>query len=45
VTLVSGGAFFDLGAVHLLTTASLEKLSEHYPRAASTPAASARTSC
>ena len=30
-TLVSGGAFFDLGAVHLLTTASLEKLGELYP--------------
>ena len=30
-TLASGGAFFDLGAVHLLTTASLEKLGELYP--------------
>jgi uncharacterized protein YcbX len=30
-TLVSGGAFFDLGAVHLLTTASLETLGELYP--------------
>lgn len=30
-TLVSGGVFFDLGAVHLLTTASLEKLGELYP--------------
>ena len=30
VTLVSGGAFFDLGAVHLLTTASLKKLGELY---------------
>jgi uncharacterized protein YcbX len=30
-TLVSGDAFFDLGAVHLLTTASLEKLGELYP--------------
>ena len=29
-TLVSG-AFFDLGAVHLLTTASLERLGELYP--------------
>ena len=31
VRLVSGGAFFDLGAVHLLTIASLEKLGELYP--------------
>jgi uncharacterized protein YcbX len=30
-TLVSDGAFFDLGAVHLPTTASLEKLGELYP--------------
>ncbi len=30
-TLVSGGAFFDLGAVHLLTISSLEKLGELYP--------------
>lgn len=30
-TLVSGGAFFDLGAVHLLTAVSLEKLGELYP--------------
>ena len=31
VELVSGDAFFDLGAVHLFTTASLEKLGELYP--------------
>jgi uncharacterized protein YcbX len=31
VELVSGDAFFDRGAVHLLTTASLEKLGELYP--------------
>lgn len=29
-TLVSGGAFSDLGTVHLLTTASLQKLGELY---------------
>jgi uncharacterized protein len=37
VTLVSGGAFFDLGAVHLLTTASLEKLGELYPEGSFDP--------
>jgi uncharacterized protein YcbX len=31
VRLVCGSAFFDLGAVHLLTTASLKKLGEFYP--------------
>ncbi|MBA3472845.1 MAG: MOSC domain-containing protein [Rubrobacter sp.] len=36
-TLVSGGAFFDLGAVHLLTTASLEKLGELYPEGSFDP--------
>jgi uncharacterized protein YcbX len=30
-TLVSGGAFFDLGVVHLLTTTSLKKLGKLYP--------------
>ncbi len=37
VTLVSGGAFFDLGTVHLLTTASLEKLGELYPEGSFDP--------
>jgi len=37
VTLVSGGAFFDLGAVHLLTTASLKKLGELYPEGSFDP--------
>jgi MOSC domain-containing protein len=31
VRLIAGGSFFDLGAVHLLTTASLERLEELYP--------------
>ena len=31
VRLVSGGSFFDLGAIHLLTTASLERLGELNP--------------
>ena len=37
MTLVSGGAFFDLGAVHLLTTASLKKLGELYPEGSFDP--------
>lgn len=37
VTLVSGGAFFDLGAVHLLTTALLKKLGELYPEGSFDP--------
>jgi uncharacterized protein YcbX len=28
---LSGASFFDLGVVHLLTTASLERLTELYP--------------
>lgn len=35
--------FFDLGAVHLLTTASLEGLCEIYPGETSMPAGSGRT--
>jgi hypothetical protein len=31
VRLVSGDAFFELGAVHLLTISSLKKLGEFYP--------------
>jgi uncharacterized protein YcbX len=27
-----GGTFFDLGIVHLVTTATLERLAEHYPQ-------------
>lgn len=41
---LSGASFFDLGVVHLLTTASLERLTELYPGAASVLAASAQMS-